>query len=164
MRSRSEATRAWLHGAFAAFVVALATTVPAQQLEDLANFPKATVVIDTAKGAQRIDAWVADTTPRQRQGLMFVRDLPRDQGMVFDYGTPALLSMWMKNTYIPLDILFVDDKGRIVRIAANTTPLSLATISSGKPAVRVVELRGGEAALRGIREGDRLRVEKPPAL
>lgn len=164
MRSRSEVRAHWLIAAIATCVVLLAAPGRAQQLEDLANFPKATVIIDTAGGPQRFEAWVADTTPRQRQGLMFVRDLPRDHGMVFEYDTPAVLSMWMKNTYIPLDILFVDEKGRIVHIAANTTPLSLATISSGKPAVRVVELRGGETALRGIREGDRLRVEMPPAL
>lgn len=139
----------------------LATTAPArsdQPLEDLARFPRASLEISGKGGTQHFDVWVADTPPRQAQGLMFVRDLASGAGMLFAEDEPRVMSMWMKNTYIPLDMLFIDAKGRIVRIAARTRPHSLASISSYEPVTMVLELRGGEAGRRGIVVGDHVRV------
>jgi uncharacterized membrane protein (UPF0127 family) len=96
-------------------------------------------------------------TPEQRQwGLMFRDHLADDQGMLFDFEKMQPVTMWMRNTLISLDMLFIDDEGRIRRIAAETTPLSDATIPSGEPVRAVLELRGGRAAELGIRAGDRV--------
>ncbi|HQW10263.1 MAG TPA: DUF192 domain-containing protein [Steroidobacteraceae bacterium] len=132
-------------------------------LEDLTNFPRAKLEISGKGGTQHFDVWVADTPPRQAQGLMFVRDLAPDAGMLFQSQAPRVMSMWMKNTYIPLDMLFIDAKGRVVHIAAQTKPHSLDTISSNEPVTMVLELRGGEAGKREIAVGDRVRAspDKP---
>lgn len=135
----------------------------APAVEDLDQFPRASLEISGPRGTHRFSVWIADTPPRQAQGLMFVRELAPDAGMLFREESPRVMSMWMKNTYIPLDMLFIDAKGRIVRIAARTKPHSLDTISSREPVTMVLELRGGEAARRGIRVGDHVRVstDKP---
>jgi uncharacterized membrane protein (UPF0127 family) len=86
---------------------------------------------------------------------MYVRDLPADEGMVFTHSPPRPASMWMKNTYIPLDMLFVDADGRIVKIAERTTPHSLEPVGTNTPVQAVIELRGGEAARRKLQVGDR---------
>ena len=124
---------------------------------DLATYPRSTLTIVTAKGAHEFDVWIADNADRQRQGLMYVRDLPADQGMLFINEEPRVSSFWMKNTFIPLDMLFVDARGRIVEIFANTKPLSLEPVGASTPVLAILELRGGESARRGIRKGDRLR-------
>jgi uncharacterized membrane protein (UPF0127 family) len=127
-------------------------------IEDLARFPKSAVTIEAAGGGRyTYRVWVADTEARQRQGLMFVRDLPADQGMLFVHSPPRPSAFWMKNTYIPLDLLFVDARGKIMRIFPSATPLSLEPLGVDAPVRAVLELRGGEAARRGIRAGDRLR-------
>ncbi|MEZ5498349.1 MAG: DUF192 domain-containing protein [Steroidobacteraceae bacterium] len=144
--------RLWL-----ALLLAIAPIVRADapQLE-LASFPRETLQILTAGGSHEFRVWIADTRERQLQGLMFVRDLPATQGMLFVYDRPQLISMWMKNTYVPLDMLFFDGKGRLVDIAANTTPHSLTTIRSRRPATLVLEVRAGVAAKLKLRVGDRL--------
>ncbi|MEZ5533760.1 MAG: DUF192 domain-containing protein [Steroidobacteraceae bacterium] len=135
----------------------------APALEDLAAFPRASLEISARGGTQRFAVWVADTRARQAQGLMFVRDLAPDAGMLFVAQAPREMSMWMKNTYIPLDMLFIAADGRIVRIAARTKPHSLDSISSYEPVTMVLELRGGEADRRGIQVGDHVRVSPDSA-
>jgi len=100
--------------------------------------------------------WIADTEARSEQGLMFVSDLPDSQGMVFPLEPPKVEAMWMKNTYIELDMLFVGTDGRVVKIIERARPLSLATLSSGQVVGAVVELKGGEAAKLGLAVGDRV--------
>ena len=96
-------------------------------------------------------------TPEQRQrGLMFRESLDPDQGMLFDFGRTAPVSMWMRNTFIPLDMLFIEADGRIARIVADTEPLSDAVIGSGGPVRAVLELAGGSSAELGIAVGDRV--------
>jgi len=121
---------------------------------ELSTFPRATLEIESGKTHHKFNIWVAETPAQQMQGLMFVNDLPADQGMIFPQSPPRDMSMWMKNTYIPLDMLFIDAKGRVVKIAANAEPHSLTTLSSGKPVSAVLEIKGGEAERRGIRPGD----------
>jgi uncharacterized membrane protein (UPF0127 family) len=169
-RSQSSSTRLAPHRAprratlfsalVAALVAALAgTSSPADEpVADLATFPKGEVTVETATGGRfTYRVWIADTEARQRQGLMFVRDLPAEQGMLFVHSPPRPAAFWMKNTYIPLDMLFVDARGRIIKIHERTTPLSLEPLGVDAPVRAVLELRGGEAARRGIRAGDRLR-------
>jgi hypothetical protein len=96
-------------------------------------------------------------SPAQRsQGLMFRESLEEDRGMLFDFGQPQRASMWMRNTYVPLDMLFIDGQGRITQIAANTQPLSDAVIASREPVRAVLELKGGVSAKLGIKPGHRV--------
>lgn len=136
----------------------IAATAGAQiaPLEDLTRFPRALVEIATRERVHRFDVRVADTPARQAQGLMFVRDLPADEGMLFVHEKPRPASMWMKNTYIELDMLFVAPDGRIVKIAERARPHSLETIGTDIPVKAVLELRGGEASRRGLSVGDRV--------
>lgn len=133
--------------------------LPAQEtLLELSTFPKGEVVVESAAGAKHaFKVWIADTEPRQRQGLMFVRDLPADQGMLFVNQPPRPASFWMKNTYIPLDMLFVDASGKVLHIFERATPLSLEPLGIEAPVRAVFEIKGGESSRRGIRVGDRLR-------
>jgi uncharacterized membrane protein (UPF0127 family) len=125
-----------------------------QNIQDLSTFPRTTLEIHTKPQSQKFNVWIADTPARQSQGLMFVRDLPADEGMIFPNAKPRVASMWMKNTYIELDMLFVAPDGRIAKIAEHTVPHSLATISSDAPIAAVIELKGGESARRGLKVGD----------
>jgi uncharacterized membrane protein (UPF0127 family) len=118
--------------------------------------PRERIVLETRDGRSDFRAWRADTPETRARGLMYVADLAADEAMLFVYDAPQVLRMWMKNTYLPLDMLFVDERGCIVSIAERTTPLSLASIESGSPAVLVVELKGGVASARGTKVGDRL--------
>ena len=88
---------------------------------------------------------------------MYVKDLPEDVGMLFGMDGEREISMWMRNTYIPLDIVFADSSGTIVRIHENAEPLSLDHISSGQAVLAVLELPGGTTRQHGIRPGDKLR-------
>lgn len=128
----------------------------AQPLLELSSFPRSELSITSSAGTQRYEIWLADTPQRETQGLMFVRDLPASQGMLFinKTPTPTPMSMWMKNTYIPLDMLFIDARGRIVRIFARTTPHSLDLLADPMPVKAVLELRGGECEARSIKVGD----------
>ena len=93
---------------------------------------------------------------------MFVRDLPPGQGMLFPEGSPQVAHFWMKNTYIPLDMVFVGNDGRIAKIIADAKPFSLDVLSSDVPVIAVLELRGGEAAQLGLQVGDKV-TWKPSA-
>jgi uncharacterized membrane protein (UPF0127 family) len=101
-------------------------------------------------------AWVADTPQARARGLMYVRELPPDRAMLFRYELPQFASFWMKNTYIPLDLIFVAPDGRIVNIIENARPLSLAPLESTAPVTQVLEVAGGTAARLGIRPGHTL--------
>ena len=99
---------------------------------------------------------VAKTEEEKKIGLMFRKTLAKNAGMLFLYKREALRLMWMKNTFIPLDILFIDKKGVIKRVVKRTTPHSLATISSRKSVLAVLELRGGITSSLEIKKGDRI--------
>jgi len=140
--------------------VGVAPVVQAQiaPLEDLAGFPRCHLQIESKRtGANHdIEAWIADTPARQAQGLMFVRELPATRGMLFVYDEPRMLGMWMKNTYIELDMLFIRADGRVAWIAEHAQPHSLDTIAAPHPVQYVLELRGGEVQRLGLRTGDRV--------
>lgn len=124
--------------------------------EPLADFPRASVTLESASGTHAITAWIADTAPRRMQGLMFVRTLRPETGMLFIFPRAQYVSMWMKNTYVALDMLFIDGSGRIVNIAQNARPLTLDTINSAAPVVAVLELRAGTVKDYGLQAGDRV--------
>ena len=99
---------------------------------------------------------VARTDQEKTVGLMFRRSLADNAGMLFPYGPARTITMWMRNTYIPLDMLFITADGRIARIEANTEPLSERIIDSGLPVSAVLELAGGAAERLGVKAGDKV--------
>lgn len=159
-RERSDAVRCG--GALILFAVALllgAVLAPAAQvLESLDAFPQSALEIRTQAGSQRFNIWIADTPARSQQGLMFVRSLPAGQGMLFPLQWPGVMRMWMKDTRISLDMLFIDRRGQIIYIRHNATPESKAIITTPAPVITpvkaVLELAGGECARRHIEQGD----------
>jgi|SRR5579864_5251084 len=112
------------------------------------------LVIDTEGGARRFTVEFAATPEEQAQGLMFRHALAADAGMLFDLGSTRPAIFWMKNTLIPLDMLFIAADGRIADIHERAVPLSEAMIESKVPVRAVLELNGGTAARLGIHEGD----------
>jgi uncharacterized protein len=159
---RTRARRAMLLGILAAAGLQAAV---ADGALDLASYPRTDLTITQVK-PQRVHSfrvWVADTPQRAEQGLMFVSDLPESEGMVFPLEPPRVETMWMKNTYIELDMLFIGTNGRVTKIIERAAPLSLATLSSGEPVAAVLELRGGAAAKLGLKVGDAVSWKKPTA-
>jgi uncharacterized membrane protein (UPF0127 family) len=136
----------------ASAATATATPTPTQ----LKDFPRDSLVIQRSSGRDLFQIWVATTPAQHEQGLMWVRQLAPDQGMLFLLESPRPMTMWMKNTYMPLDMVFADEAGRIVGIARNTTPLSTTLISSPSNVAAVLEILAGESNRRGITVGDRL--------
>lgn len=123
----------------------------AQSLEPLA------IVAQTGRHTFSVE--VARNDADRAQGLMFRRQMAPDRGMLFDFGQVQPVSMWMQNTYLSLDMLFIRPDGTIARIAENTEPLSTRVIPSGEPVLAVLELNAGMAAKLGLKRGDR--VEHP---
>lgn len=115
------------------------------------------LVIETAAGSHAFAVEIARTPAERSQGLMFRERLAPDAGMLFLYAEDQPVSMWMKNTLIPLDMLFIARDGRIVKIAERTVPLSQVVIVSDGDVAAVLELNGGTAARLGLRPGDRVR-------
>ena len=137
----------------------LAVSARAPAAEELQRFPSAVLSIRTHASTEWFNVWIADNTQRQEQGLMYQKWLPADWGMLFPEDSPRVKSMWMKNTLIPLDMLFIDGSGKIVSIRANATPESLDIITFPRPVKAVLELNGGACARSGIRIGDQVRFE-----
>jgi uncharacterized membrane protein (UPF0127 family) len=157
------------------FLLFIAAACGADERLPLSAFPQSTLQIATPDARiHRFKIWVAEDDTRRSQGLMFVKDLPAGSGMLFVYSQPHRIAMWMKNTLIPLDMLFIRADGRVGRIAANTVPLSLDNIEScdappkayslppeqamhcadpKDDVIAVLELKGGVAASLNIRAG-----------
>lgn len=123
------------------------------------SFERGTIVIEAGENAcYRFDVWLAETSAQHRRGLMHVRELPRFEGMLFIYQDPARRSMWMKNTYMPLDMLFIRADGTVASIAPDTEPLSLESIASREPVQYVLELNAGVTEALGIEPGSRIHL------
>ena len=114
------------------------------------------LTIRSAQREHRFTVEVAASPQEQNDGLMFRRSLAPDRGMIFPYDPPQAVAFWMKNTLIPLDMIFIRADGTIARIAANTVPMSLDPVPGGEPVAAVLEIAGGRSAELGIREGDRV--------
>jgi uncharacterized membrane protein (UPF0127 family) len=112
--------------------------------------------IATKSGVQVFSVEMATTEEEKQNGLMHRKELPDGKGMLFDFSPEQQISMWMKNTYISLDMIFIRADGRILRIAENTEPLSTKIISSGGLAKGVLEVIAGTAQKYGIQPGDRV--------
>lgn len=121
------------------------------------------LAIATAGGRRAFLVEMARTASEQERGLMFRTSLAADRGMLFPYSPPSPVSFWMKNTYIPLDMIFIRADGTIARIAENTVPESLDPVSAGEPVAAVLEIAGGNAAAQGIAVGDKVTWVDPLA-
>lgn len=119
--------------------------------------------IATAGGRRDFQVEMARTEAEQERGLMFRTELAADRGMLFPYDPPRPVGFWMKNTYIPLDMIFIRADGTIARIAENTVPESLDPVSAGEPVAAVLEIAGGNAAAQGIAAGDKVTWADPQA-
>ncbi len=123
----------------------------------LATFEKSELAIESGGQTHRFVVEMARTVEQQQQGLMFRNKMDANAGMLFVYKTPQPISMWMYQTNIPLDMLFIAADGRIVNIHERAVPHSTATIASDGPVVAVLELNGGTAARLKLKPGDRVR-------
>jgi uncharacterized protein len=126
-----------------------------------------TAVIESANGAIPVVVEIASTPGEVERGLMYRKSLDDGRGMLFVFQDEVVHSFWMKNTLIPLDIMFIardgPGAGRIVGIAENTTPLSEAPISVGKPSTYVLEVPGGWSKRVGVKAGDRITLPALPS-
>ena len=134
------------------FALALLQPLAASAEAPLSKIEPLTVA--TEGDAHMFTVEIADTDELRARGLMFRQRLPEDRGMLFDFGTPRPVAMWMKNTYISLDMLFIREDGTIAYIAENTVPKSLDTVGISEPVLAVLELAGGTSKKLGIRAGD----------
>ena len=142
-------------GLFLLAAVLLSAHPPISRALQAAELPLSQLVIKTGEGKQYNFTVELASTPAEREtGLMFRTSLAADAGMLFDFKEETAVSFWMKNTLIPLDMFFIDNRGRIVRIAERAVPGSLAPISSGEPVRAVLEVNSGTAARLQIRPGD----------
>lgn len=125
---------------------ALADSAPLSKIEPV------TVATDT--GVTLFTVEMADTPDMQQRGLMFRQRLPEDRGMLFDFGEPRTVAMWMKNTLISLDMIFIRADGTVAGIAKRTTPKSLDTLGVQEPVKAVLEVAGGVSDKIGLKPGD----------
>jgi uncharacterized protein len=135
-------------------LLALAVLLAALPAYALETFKTSELTILTAGGPRKFTIELALSGPQMEQGLMFRHSLAPDAGMLFDFGAPTNVTMWMKNTLIPLDMLFLDGSGRIIDIHERAVPHSLETIAAKAPSRYVIELNGGIAEKLGIKPGD----------
>ncbi|MXW07053.1 MAG: DUF192 domain-containing protein [Gammaproteobacteria bacterium] len=113
-----------------------------------------TMVVRTTEGfSAQFKVVTVTTDADQAQGLMYIRHLPIDRGMLFSYSRSQVLSMWMKNTHVPLDMWFIDDQGRIQKVVTHTVPHSLDSIKSDTPVRAVIEVNAGLSTLLGVTKG-----------
>ena len=110
--------------------------------------------IQTASGEKSFGLEIADTDQKRSAGLMYRKDFPADRAMIFVFGEERAVMMWMANTPLPLDMLFVRNDGSIARVAENTVPFSKDIVASGQPVAFVIEVNAGIAAKLGIKAGD----------
>lgn len=135
-------------------VLVLFAVFPAAALE---TFGRSSLTVETVGGGRyRFDVEMAETPAQQAQGLMFREKMAADAGMLFVYDRPQPASFWMKNTLIPLDMIFIGADGRIVNIHQNAVPHSEAAVNSAGPVKGILEINGGMSSRLGIRAGDRV--------
>jgi len=120
------------------------------------SFLQSEILVISDSGTHKFTVDVAATAAQRQVGLMFRKHLAPNQGMLFDFGAEKLISMWMKNTLISLDMLFVDKTGKILQIEHATVPMSIDPIPGNKRALSVIELNAGIAKELGIFVGDQV--------
>jgi uncharacterized membrane protein (UPF0127 family) len=120
------------------------------------DLPQAALQVTTESGTHHFQVWIAADDASRTRGLMHVRTLPADRGMLFLFERPQLAAFWMKDTYLSLDMIFIGPDAIVVNVAENTRPLSLEPIESAGPVTAVLEVPAGTARRIGLRPGDRI--------
>ena len=143
--------------ALAWLLIVLVAPVATGTADGSDRLPVEQVVVTTAQGDISFDAEIAITDETRSRGLMFRRSMGEREAMLFYWDSPEPISMWMRNTYISLDMLFADAEGVVVHVAADTVPHSLDVISAGREVSAVMEVVAGTAARLGIKPGSRLK-------
>jgi uncharacterized protein len=155
-QTRLFAARALLAGALLLAAANIALPQGAAP-EPLSAFPQSLLAIRTSSGqVVNFKIWEADTPKREEQGMMFIREMDEHTGMLFMFPENHRVSMWMKNTYVSLDLLFLNAQGKIDYIAERATPKSETIIGPSTPEFAVLELKGGACESFGIKVGDRI--------
>ena len=139
---------------FSAFLVGIALLLGPDGTAVAGSAATEPLTIKTATASHAFDVELAVTPEQHGKGLMYRRTMPANAGMLFLYGNGSKVTMWMANTYIPLDMLFIGPTGRITHIAERTVPHSTELIGSNGPVRAVLELNGGTASRLGIKVGD----------
>jgi uncharacterized membrane protein (UPF0127 family) len=142
--------------ALAAFLALVLFVAPVAPQAPLATYSKSELTIETSGGKRHFAVEEAKTPEQMAQGLMYRRAMAVDAGMLFEYERTQPVSFWMKNTLIPLDMLFIGADGTVLDIHERAVPLSLDPISTDKPVLAVLELNGGTVSRLGIKRGDRI--------
>lgn len=143
--------------ACAALVAACAST-PARTPALFPSLQQGRVQVTTASGVHEFGVWIAADDHSRERGLMHVRQLPPGRGMLFVFEQPQPLAFWMKNTWLSLDLIFIDPAGRVLNVAADARPHSLEPIRSEGEAIAVLEVLGGTGRSIGLRPGDRVNL------
>jgi uncharacterized protein len=157
MQRMSTSRRLFLQGLVGSMAaVALAPMERRAAAAGLEPFPVISVVILSHTGRHRFDVELAESTHQRMQGLQGRRTLDPQAGMLFVFESPMIASMWMKDTHIPLDMLFLEEDGAIIAIARDTRPMSLQPIQSPQPVKAVLEVNAGTAKRLGIEIGHRV--------
>jgi len=142
--------------AILSLLAALTLIFAPETYAESAQFPIEDIRIETDSVSFQMSVEIARSQAQLAQGLMNRKHLGENRGMLFDFGLEKPIYMWMKNTLIPLDMVFLDSRGRIVGIREQTTPLSEAIITVKSKAKSVLEINGGAAAKLGLKIGDRV--------
>lgn len=156
--------RWWAHAAaLLTLILAGAPAIAAAPTALLHDFPRGQLVLET-RGPRclLIEIYIASSPQQRAQGLMFIESMPEFEGMYFGYGEPVGIAMWMKNTLIALDMLFIGEDLTIAGVAKNTTPLSTERIESQEAVIGVLELNAGFAQRWGAEAGTRVFIELRP--
>ena len=140
----------------AAVLAIAACPPPASARHPVSGLEVVPLTVASANGRHAFRVEVARSDAEQAKGLMFRTEMAQDEGMLFPYDQPRVLSFWMRNTVIPLDLVFIDAQHRIINIAENATPYSEASIVSAAPGVAVLELNGGRTRALGIVAGNKV--------
>ncbi len=151
-RSNMNMRQGWAIGAFFLSLFLLVLGASSHARADMGS-----VRVESAGGAHDFSVELALTPPAQARGLMFRKELAPDKGMLFVFPEADMRSFWMKNTLIPLDIIFIRENGKIINIVENAEPQTLTPRKSLAPAVAVLEIAGGRARALGIKPGDMVR-------
>ncbi|MEM8622979.1 MAG: DUF192 domain-containing protein [Pseudomonadota bacterium] len=149
--------RAAIALAAVAVVAALLSTATTAALADGAVCNEITVALEAAEGSVSYRVEVADEPTEHARGLMFRTEMAADAGMLFLFSQPRQASFWMRNTFIPLDMIFIDEGGTVLNVAENTVPFSEAPQRSDGLAAAVLEVNAGQAAAHEIGPGTRVR-------
>lgn len=141
--------------------LALAVPVSAGAQEPMLEMARGVLDIRSGESVHRFTIEIADDAQERARGLMFRESMAREAGMLFIYEQDRIASFWMKNTFIPLDMLFIASDGTIMQVAPDAQPHNLTPIRSDKPVRAVLEINGGLAAELGIGAGDRVTLYRP---